>query len=131
MPGIRENVTKTINQNAEQNAVKASKPIKEKISRTQPLTPTPQSAGEYSSRSPIAKAYRAGQMPVDHRRLLDAIKELLGEGVTEGNIQLEEALKATGYYRASALKMLHHMQNFGILETKRGYRETWVKILKD
>lgn len=127
MPGIRENVAKTINQ----NAATTSKPLKEKAATTRPMEPTPKSAGEYSSRSPIAKAYRAGQMPVDHRRLLDAIKGLLGEGVTEGNIQLEEALKATGYYRASALKMLHHMQNFGILETKRGYRETWVKILKD
>ena len=131
MPGIRENVAKTINQNAEQSAATTSKPLKEKAAKTRTMEPTPKSSGEYSPRSPIAKAYRAGQMPVDHRRLLDAIKGLLGEGVKEGNIQLEEALKTTGYFRASALKMLRHMQNFGILETRRGYRETWVKILKD
>ena len=85
-------------------------------------------AFSYSARSPIAKAYRAGQMPVDHRRLLDAIKEQLGEGVAEGIIQLEEVLKATGYFRASALKMLRHMQNFGILETESGYRGTRVRL---
>jgi len=38
-------------------------------------------------------------------------------------------LQVTGYYRASALKMLRHMQNFGLLETEPRYRATWVKIL--
>ena len=51
-------------------------------------------------------------MPVDHQRLLDAIKHELG-GAREGDIQLEKVLQATGYLRASALKMLRHMQNFG------------------
>ena len=87
------------------------------------------STKKYSARSPVAKAYRAGQMPIDHRRLLDAIKLLLGDGITEGAIHLEDALRITGYARASALKMLRHMQNFGVLETRRGYRETLVWIL--
>ena len=56
---------------------------------------------------------------------------MLGEGVREGIIQLEKVLKTTGYLRASALKMLHHMQNFGVLETEPRYRSTWVKILRD
>lgn len=115
MPGIRENVTRTITQNAGNGP--APKPAEKKT--------------EYSARSPVLRAYQAGLMPPDHRRLLDAVKQLLGEGVTEGNIQLEDALKITGYFRASALKMLQHMQNFGVLKTRRGYRETWVEILKD
>ena len=70
-------------------------------------------------------------MPVDHQRLLEAIKHELGTGVKEGKIQLEKVLQSTGYLRASALKMLKHMQNFGVLETEPRYRATWVKILKN
>ncbi len=84
---------------------------------------------KYSLHSPVAQAYRAGSMPTDHQRLLDGIKSILGEGVTEGEIHLEDVLQVTGYYRASALKMLRHMQNFGLLETEPRYRATWVKIL--
>mgnify|MGYP006988839227 CR=1 FL=1 len=51
--------------------------------------------------------------------------------LAEGEIQLEKVLQATGYLRASALKMLKHMQNFGVLETKPKYRATWVKILQE
>ena len=68
-------------------------------------------------------------MPADYRILLKAIKHELGDGVREGIIQLEEVLKATGYQRASTLKMLHHMQNFGVLETEPLYRSTWVKLV--
>ena len=80
--------------------------------------------------SPVRKAYEAGQMPIDHQKLLAALKHELGEGVTEGEIQLEKVLQATGYMRASALKMLRHMQNFGVLETEPRYRCTWVKLIK-
>ena len=131
MPGIRENVAKTIAQNAEKDTATKLKTAKMKNINQSGMDSQYHDAKEYSARSPIAKAYRAGQMPVDHRRLLDAIKEILGNGVTEGTIHLEDALQATGYFRASALKMLRHMQNFGVLETKSGYRETWVKILVD
>lgn len=111
MPGLRENVKKVLDKEPEQV--------------NQPET----IQAEYSERSPILKAYRAGVMPVDHKILLDAIKHELGDS-TEGVIHLENALQATGYARASALKMLKHMQNFGVLETERRYRGTWVKILK-
>ena len=128
MPGIRENVTKTMAQNAEKSSVKKSKVTKGEDRSKDSGYQIPEG---YSARSLVAKSYRAGQMPVDHRRLLNAIKEVLGDGVTEGAIHLEDALQATGYLRASALKMLRHMQNFGVLETKSGYRQTWVKILRD
>ena len=130
MPGRRENFAKTIAQNAEKISVKKSNVTKD-IDK-QPSNDSVYHIPEgYSARSSVAKAYRVGQMPVDHRRLLDAIKEVLGDGVTEGAIHLEDVLQATGYLRASALKMLRHMQNFGVLETKSGYRQTWVKILRD
>ena len=131
MPGIRENVAKTIAQNAEKNSAPKPKSTKEKDRRQSSKDSGYQIPEGYSARSSVAKSYRAGQMPVDHRRLLDAIKEILGDGVTEGSIHLEDALQATGYLRASALKMLRHMQNFGVLETKSGYRKTWVKLLRD
>lgn len=85
----------------------------------------------YSQRSPVAKAYRAGVMPIDHCRLLKAIINALGDGVNEGEIHLEDVLKSTGYYRASALKMLCHMQNFGVLETEPRYHATWVRIVRN
>ena len=111
MPGLRENVKKVLDKEQEQQA--------------QPAT----TQAGYSERSPILKAYRAGVMPVDHKILLDAIKHELGDS-KEGVIHLEDVLQATGYARASALKMLKHMQNFGVLETERRYRGTWVKVLK-
>ena len=112
MPGLRENVKKVLDKEPELNA-------EMKAQRT-----------EYSPRSPILKAYKAGVMPVDHKILLDAIKHELGGNVQEGTIHLEDVLQATGYKRASALKMLKHMQNFGVLETEPRYRCTWIKILK-
>lgn len=114
MPGLRENI-KGILENKSENISDEEKIIIQE---------------KYSKRSPIRKAYEAGVMPVDHQRLLEAIKHELG-GVREGEIQLEKVLQATGYLRASALKMLKHMQNFGVLETEARYRATWVKILKD
>ena len=118
MPRLRENLKEVL-----------SKPATSEAEEKQPDQKN--LAHEYSRRSPILKAYQAGQMPIDHQRLLSAIKEELGDGAREGTIQLEKVLKATGYMRASALKMLKHMQNFGVLETEPRYRSTWVKLLKD
>ena len=63
-------------------------------------------------------------MPPDHRILLEAIKRELGDGVKKGTIQFEKVLQPKGYLRAYTLKMLHHMQNFRVLETKPQYRST-------
>ena len=111
MPGLREN-------------------IKETLQKSENISGNVTTQSGYSKRSPIRKAYEAGVMPVDHQRLFEAIKNELG-GAREGDIQLEKVLQATGYLRASALKMLKHMQNFGVLETKPKYRATWVKILRE
>lgn len=114
MPRLRENIKGVLEDKSEKISDEKEIIIQEK----------------YSKRSPIRKAYEAGVMPVDHKRLYEAIKHELGE-LKEGKIQLEKVLQSTGYLRASALKMLKHMQNFGVLETKPRYRATWVKILKD
>ena len=121
MPKLRDNLKGAV--------LKSVEPPIEEVREVSPATIA--SKREYSKRSPIRKAYEAGQMPIDHQRLLTAIKRELGAGVSEGIIQLEKVLQATGYMRASALKMLHHMHNFGVLETEPRYRATWVKLLKD
>ena len=123
MPGLRENIRSVFDRQPEVAVSALTKGEEVRGSLKQPSC-------EYSVRSPIRKAYEAGQMPIDHQRLLAAIKQELGEGVREGEIQLEKVLQATGYMRASALKMLHHMQNFGVLETEPRYRCTWVKLLR-
>lgn len=52
------------------------------------MTTAIKSQREYSKRSLILKAYETGHMPIDHQRLLAAIKQELGDGVQEGIIQL-------------------------------------------
>ena len=85
-------------------------------------------AEEYSARSPVAKAYRSGSIPLDHARLLKAIKDALGNGVSEGYIQLKDVLEMTGYIRHSALNMLKHMEAFGVLHSEPSYKKTYVRI---
>ena len=120
MPQLRDNLKGAVLKQAEPE-----------VAEVREIQPVPSEVKGYTKRSPILRAYEAGLMPPDHKILLEAIKRELGEGVKEGTIQLEKVLQATGYLRASALKMLHHMQNFGVLETEPRYRSTWVKILKD
>ena len=95
----------------------------------------PERPEDYSNRSPVAKLYRAGEIPFDHARLLKAIREELkkkyGDEATEGEINLKNVLERTGYYRPSALNMLHHMRVFGVLDSEPRYNATWVKILDD
>ena len=120
MPKLRDNLKGAIQKQAEPE-----------VADVREVQPVPSEAKVYTKRSPILRAYQAGLMPADHKILLEAIKRELGNGVREGIIQLEKVLQSTGYQRASALKMLHHMQNFGVLEIEPRYRSTWVKLLKD
>ena len=117
MPGLRENINDVLN-------------VKKTDERKDKVIAVNQAEG-YSERSSVLRAYRAELIPADHQILLRAIRQELGDGVKEGIIQLEKVLQATGYKRASALKMLKHMRNFGVIDTKPGYRSTWVKLLKD
>ena len=97
--------------------------------------PLPERPEDYSTRSPVAKLYRSGEIPFDHARLLRAIraeiKKKYGEEATEGEINLKNILEKTGYFRPSALNMLHHMRVFGVLESQPRYNATWVRILND
>lgn len=61
MPGLRENIKETLEK---------SENISENVR-------------SYSKRSPIRKAYEAGVMPIDHQRLLEAIKNEL-DNVSRG-----------------------------------------------
>ena len=94
------------------------------------VQPEPLAPKGYTKRSPILRAYEAVLMPADHKVLLEAIKRGVGDEVKEGTIQLEKVLQATRDLRASVLKMLHHMQNFRVLETELRYRATWGKLIK-
>ena len=87
----------------------------------------PSSISEYSSRSQIARAYGVGEMPFAHRQLFLAIKRELN-GEQEGEIILQNALETSGIPRRSALNILKHMANFGVLVSEARYRRTWVKI---
>lgn len=96
----------------------------------------PQSREDYSNRSIVAKAYNAGFLPVAHRILLDGIrKELVRNGSTgeSGTILLRNVLASSGFHRNSALTMLNHLKNFGIIEAEPiPHNVDWkITILKD
>ena len=113
MPGLHDrisnNMTKTINENLEEHKAPSSK------ARASSTSDMPQrSASDYSSRSSVARAYRAGEIPFDHARLLKGLKKALGDQ-EEGEIILQTVLDSLGMTRKSALNMFGHMQAFGVL----------------
>lgn len=70
---------------------------------------------DYSSSSLIARAYSAGYFPsFTHQRLFHSITTLL-DGKDEGNIDFNELLAEAQLHRYSALQIIRHMVNFGIL----------------
>ena len=129
MPRIRENAQQALKEN-EKPKKEVKRSLRKKKTTTTSTSTVPNSIEEYSPRSSVFKTYQAGDMPIDHKRLLEGIKNALGEA-KEGVINLGEVLKQTGIFRASALKMLKHMENFGVIESKSQYHGTWVKVLKD
>ena len=115
MPGLHDristNMTKTIKENLDQQQ---SPPQSTSVSADKPSIPQ-RSASDYSARSSVARAYRAGEIPFDHARLLKGIKKALG-GLEEGEIILQTVLDSLGMTRKSALNMFGHMQAFGVLK---------------
>ena len=95
----------------------------------------PQCPEDYSPKSSVAKAYRAGKIPPDHECILDGIKAELvkryGEGATEGAIYLKDVIKATGYYRPSTLQMIRHMSNFGLVSIIPLNADVYVKVFDE
>ena len=71
---------------------------------------------DYSSSSLIARAYSAGYFPsFTHQRLFHSIVKLL-DGKDEGSVDFNELLTEAQMHRSSALQIIRHMVNFGILE---------------
>lgn len=95
---------------------------------------------DYSSSSLIARAYSAGYFPsFTHQRLFHAIVKLL-DCKNEGNIDFNKLLNDAQMHRSSALQIIKHMVNFGILEASfnSSYvigegRKSWafVRIIKN
>lgn len=90
---------------------------------------------DYSSSSLIARAYSAGYFPsFTHQRLFHSIVKLL-DGKDEGSIDINELLKDAQIHRSSALQIIRHMVNFGILEVSFNSsqaigqkRKSWVSV---
>ena len=95
---------------------------------------------DYSSSSQIAKAYAAGCFPnFVHQKLFHALLQSL-EGQSEGRVDFNKVLEDAGMHRSSALQIIRHMSNFGIIEVSFNSsrvigetRKSWafVKIIKN
>lgn len=112
----------------------------------EPLTPTVKnkailnSPEDYSPSSQIAKAYNAGYFPsFTHQKLFHALLNELNNK-SEGDIDFNQVLSKTKMHRSSALQIIRHMSNFGIIEVSFNSshvigepRKSWVfvKILKN
>lgn len=69
----------------------------------------------YSPTSSIYKAYSNGFFPVAHKILFNSICKAL-DGKDEGNVNFNSVLDDAHMHRSSALQIIKHMVNFGILE---------------
>ena len=95
---------------------------------------------DYSSSSQIAKAYSACCFPnFVHQKLFHALLQAL-EGQDEGQIDFNKVLENAQMHRSSALQIIRHMSNFGIIEVSFNSsrvigetRKSWafVKIIKN
>ncbi|MBQ3347067.1 MAG: hypothetical protein II876_00095 [Synergistaceae bacterium] len=98
------------------------------------------SAEDYSPSSQIARAYSAGYFPsFTHQRLFHAIAAALN-GKDEGSVDFNALLTESQLHRSSALQIIRHMSNFGILEVSFNSshvigeaRKSWahIKILRN
>lgn len=98
------------------------------------------SAEDYSPSSQIAKAYSAGYFPsFTHQRLFRALVAAL-DGKNEGSVDFAKVLEDAHMHRSSALQIIRHMSNFGILEVSFNSshvigeaRKSWahIKILRN
>ena len=98
------------------------------------------SAEDYSPSSQIAKAYSAGYFPsFTHQRLFHALVAAL-DGKNEGSVDFAKVLEDASMHRSSALQIIRHMSNFGILEVSFNSshligesRKSWahIKILRN
>ena len=95
---------------------------------------------DYALSSQIAKAYTAGCFPnFVHQKLFHELLKAL-EGKNEGRVDFNKVLEDAQMHRSSALQIIRHMSNFGILEVSFNSsrvigesRKAWafVKIIKN
>lgn len=85
---------------------------------------------EYSQYSTIAAAYARGDMPKRHAALYRGIRKALGDGATEGEINMGQILDKIDMNRKSAANIIGHLENFGFIYHERRPRGTYIKILK-
>ena len=95
---------------------------------------------DYAPSSQIAKAYSACCFPnFVHQKLFHALLQAL-EGQDEGQIDFNKVLENAQMHRSSALQIIRHMSNFGIIEVSFNSsrvigetRKSWafVKIIKN
>ena len=98
---------------------------------TKKIAPSTPQNFEYSKYSTIAAAYARGFMPKRHAELYIEILLALGDGVTEGEINMGQILDKINMNRKSAANILGHLENFGFLTHERRPRGTYVKILRE
>ena len=71
---------------------------------------------DYSAQSLIAHAYSAGYFPnFTHQRLFHALVRALN-GKSEGSVDFNQVLESAQMHRSSALQIIRHMSNFGLLK---------------
>ena len=95
---------------------------------------------DYSPSSQIARAYSAGCFPnFTHQKLFHAVVNALN-GQSEGNVDFSKVLAEANLHRSSALQIIRHMTNFGLIEVSfhssqsiGEKRKSWVfvKILRN
>ena len=101
------NTTTATLKTTEASVQQESETVKNKMTHNSPE--------DYSSLSPIARAYSTGYFPsFTHQRLFHAIVKML-EGKNEGSIDFNELLTKAQMHRSSALQIIRHMVNFGLL----------------
>ena len=130
----KSSVTTTLNTQSERN---------EDQTQQTPATKnkaTLNSPEDYSSSSQIARAYNAGYFPsFTHQKLFHALLMAL-DGQDEDRVDFNKVLDDAGMHRSSALQIIRHMANFGIIEVSFNSsrvigetRKSWafVKIIKN
>ena len=98
--------------------------------RPKKIAPSLPQKFEYTKYSTIAAAYARGEMPKRHATLYRSIRKSLGNGVTEGEVNMGHILDKIDMNRKSAANIIGHLENFGFLLHERRPRGTYIKILK-
>lgn len=98
----------------------------------QPQATAPAAAAPAASANPLIRDYYESEHmpPPRHKEVLDAIKAALGTE-SEGRINLQKTvLDVINIKRASAVRIIKHLEEYGYLKYKPQYHCIWIQILK-